>query len=152
MESITPAAVLAASVNARPAASTWSLSEGALRVGASNGDGTGRSSSVENAPVVGRTVPPVEIDGGSDGEDEGEEHRLDEDQAAANSADVEAAAHAMEYIADAQERCKMKLEWRSSKMKEVVSEVPFGCKDPHAGAETSREGGKKSKWTHSHRV
>jgi len=152
MESITPAAVLVASVNAPLAVSTRSPSEGAPCAGASTVDGTGRSSSVEDAPVVRRNVPPVELDGGSDEEDDVEEHRSDEDQAAANSAEVEAAAHAIEYIADANERSKMKLEWRSSKMKEVVSELPFGCKDPHASAETSREGGKKSKWTHSHRV
>ena len=98
------------------------------------------------------TVPTVELDGGSDDEDDVEEHRSDEDQAAANSAEVEGAARAMENIVDADERMKMKLEWRSSKMKEVFSELPFGCKDPHAGAETCREGGKKEKWTHSHSV
>jgi len=66
---------------------------------------------------VRRTVSPVELDGGSEEEDEVEEHRSDEDQAAENSAEVEAAAHAIEYILDADERSKMKLEWRSSKMK-----------------------------------
>jgi len=101
---------------------------------------------------VRRTVSPVELDRGSEEEDEVEEHRSDEDQAASNSAEVEAAAHGIEYIVDADERSKMKLEWRSSKMKEVVSELPFGCKDPHAGSETSRQGRKKAKWTHSHRV
>jgi len=69
---------------------------------------------------VRRNVPTVEPDGESDEEDDVEEHRSDEDQAAANSAEVETAAHAIEYIADANERSKMKLEWRSSKMKEVI--------------------------------
>jgi len=107
---------------------------------------------VENAPFVRPTVPPVERDGGSDEEDDRKKHRSDEIQATANSAEVEAAAHAVVYDADAQERSKMKLEWWSSKMKEVVSELLFRCKDAHASAETSREDGKKSKWTRSHRV
>jgi len=101
MESITPAAVPVASVNAPLAVSTRCPSEGAPFAGASTVDGTGRSSSVEDPPVVRRTVPPVELDGGSEKEDEVEEHRSDKDQAAANSAEVEAAVHAIEYIVDA---------------------------------------------------
>ena len=65
---------------------------------------------------------------------------------------MKAAAHTNESIAESQERIEKKLEWRSPEMKDVVSEIPFCRKDPHAGAETIRKGGKKCEWTHLHRV